>query len=179
MVEIEKINLTLFEDEFGNVIQEFEVIEYDKRADGEWTEENRHKSGRSYYNVDGQLYYRYSSGIIKLNMDFSSESCGRCFVIGESIISEKKITGNTELFAIKLNLLGTKFLKRQDYSDGSCFFTIQDNRGNWKIEHGSNSIKPIINQIEHEKKVHENSKGDHNEIVEEYKQLISFLKEIK
>jgi hypothetical protein len=43
METLKNATATKFEDEFGNIIQEFEVIEYDKRVNGEWIEEKRYK----------------------------------------------------------------------------------------------------------------------------------------
>ncbi|MEW5569639.1 hypothetical protein [Rossellomorea marisflavi] len=74
-------------------------------------------------------------------------------------------------------------LCKQNYSDGTSFYTLQDIRGNWKIEHASRTIDKLIKQIEHEISV-ENEFLDtpyisgNPEVLDVYQKSISRLKRI-
>jgi hypothetical protein len=67
----------------------------------------------------------------------------------------KTIVKDEVLFTHKVNLERCDDLNlcRQSYSDGTCFYTLQDSRGNWKIEYGSRDILELIEQLEHEIKI--------------------------
>ncbi|MNH75582.1 hypothetical protein D3C73_278260 [compost metagenome] len=182
MQTIEKIDFSKFQDDFGNVIQEFEVVEFDKRSNGEWVEEKRHGSGRQYYNVEGQLYLKYSGGCIKLNMDFDSETCGRCFKIGAIIENPRKIIGNDTLFNIRLSVMGTKKLVRQSYADGTSFYCLQDEKGNWKVEYGNKDLMQLIEQVKREIEVYsmttkETRSHIYDEIINNENELLNKLME--
>lgn len=147
------VNFNHFEDEFGNIKQEFEVIKYEKYANGEWVEVERRESGRTYYNVDGKLLNRIDNSSITLNTDFNSETCGACYVIGEEIKNKKKITGNHQLFTAyypsdKLSL------HKQTYSDGTCFYSLKDRKDRSKVNYGSRDLDDLITQLKHENKVY-------------------------
>ncbi|MFJ3388797.1 hypothetical protein [Lysinibacillus sp. NPDC086135] len=174
------INFNQFEDEFGNVIQEFEVIKYEKYADGEWVEVERRESGRTYFNVDGKLYYRTGNSSFPLNMDFNSSTCGACFVIGENIYGKKKITSNLELFTIKYPK-STLTLHKQTYSDNTCFYSLQEPNGSFKVNYGSRDINDLISQLQHENKVYSSNIQDCNEeiilnIVHANNEMINYMK---
>jgi len=67
-------------------------------------------------------------------------------------VMERQITNNEILFTCKLNLdrEETLLLHKQSYSDGTCFYTLQDSRENWKIDYGSRTIEGLIKQIKRE-----------------------------
>ena len=168
------INFNQFEDQFGNLKEEFEIISYAKLSNGEWTEDRRYKSSRSYYVIDGQIYYKSNKSFIKLNMDFNSETCGVCYQVGEKITNERKITGNDIL-----NFYKSKSLHRQSYSDGTCFYTLQDRYGNWKLNHGSKDLTDIIDQLEHEVNIYSNTGHCNNdEFINECNTIIEDMKSL-
>jgi hypothetical protein len=152
MNKLENVNFRKFEDEFDNLLHEFEVVKYEKMANDEWVEHSRFESGRSEYIVDGQLYFRLDNALISLNMDFNSPTCGACYQIGKTIENKRKIIGNEVL--LKNNLYS---LCRQNYLDGTCFYTLQDKNKNWNVEHGSDNITELIEQLEHEIKINSSS----------------------
>ncbi len=126
MKKLENINFSKFEDEFGNLKEEFDVIVYTKLSNGEWVEDKKTTSGRSYYIEDNRLYYRSGDTLLPLNMDFNSKTCGACYQIGDVIQDKRKITNNEILFETKLDtkikLLGRYSLlyaKRSKWNVGS------------------------------------------------------------
>lgn len=192
MKNLDQVNFKKFEDEFGNLKNEFEVIQYEKYSDGQWVEVKRFESGRGHYILDDQLYFRLDYTLIPLNMDFNSETCGACYKIGKTIENKKKITGNEILFICKFNFNNnnnTLSLHKQSYSNGTCFYTLQDNAGNWKVKYGNEEISELIKQIEYELKIniqHEKQFEDYPELVQEihkahkewYRDILYNLKQI-
>jgi aspartyl-tRNA synthetase len=67
----------------------------------------------------------------------------------------RTITNNEVLFTCKANVDGnvTLSLHKQSYSDGTCFYTLQDARGNWKVEYGSHDLNKLIKQLKREIKI--------------------------
>ncbi len=65
---------------------------------------------------------------------------------------EKTITNNEILFTCKLDLPGggSLSLHKQSYSDGTCFYTLQDRFGFYKIEYASRYISDLIKQVTRE-----------------------------
>jgi len=62
------------------------------------------------------------------------------------------ITGNDILFTCKPNL-GINMslsLHKQSYSDGTCFYTLQDRWGNWEVNRASRNILDLIKQVKRE-----------------------------
>jgi hypothetical protein len=155
MNDIKNVNFDKFEDEFGNLLNEFEVIKYEKYSNGEWKETERKPSGRNTYIVEGQLYFRLDNSLIALNMDFNSKTCGACYQIGKTIEDKKKISGNEILFTCKANTGNMLLLYKQSYSDGTCFYCLKDGKGNWKVAYGNNNINELVNQIKHEIEIEE------------------------
>ncbi|MBP1309162.1 hypothetical protein JOD82_002182 [Paenibacillus sp. 1182] len=140
-------------------------------------EEKRHRSGRQYYDVNGQLYLKLNNSGIKLNMNFNSETCGRCFKVGSLIENTRKIIGNSELFRIHSSILGTKKLMRQIYADGTTFYSLQDERGNWKVGYGNRNLIEVIGQIKREIETYSTSKeelrsGIYEKVIKEKKELL-------
>ncbi|MFB0831526.1 hypothetical protein ACEU2D_18225 [Brevibacillus laterosporus] len=159
------IDKTQFEDEFGNLKEEFEVIVYNKLANDEWVEDRRFTSGRSHFLIDGQLYYKVGSSLISLNMDFESETCGACYQVGGRIENKRKITGNKNLFTCNLSSGIAYSLHKQNYSDGTCFYTIKDEKGNSKVEYGNTDLQKLIKQLQYELKIEKESKIEYNPVV--------------
>jgi hypothetical protein len=69
----------------------------------------------------------------------------------------KTITNNEILFTCKpnLNRVSAKLLHKQSYSDGTCFYSLQDRMGNWKVDHGNRDLNELIKQMEHELRIHQ------------------------
>lgn len=174
------INFKQFEDKFGNLIQEFEVIKYEKYANDTWMEIERRESGLTYYNVDGKLYYRHNSNSsFELNMDFSSPNCEVCYVIGKPIEGKRKITGNYILGKFKA-VEKNYSLKKQTYSDNTSYYYISDSYGQTALVHGSRKIEELIVQLEHEVKtyydhIQEYNKESFMEVIEMNKVMIQLL----
>jgi hypothetical protein len=60
-------------------------------------------------------------------------------------------------------------LCKQSYSDGTCFYTLQDQNGNWKVEYGSRDLNELIEQINHELKVEEEYRP--HDMIKKYPQI--------
>ena len=173
------ININNFTDEFGNLLKEFEIIKYEKYADGKWYEIERFESGRTYFEIDGKLHRKLDNRSFTLNMDFNSENCGVCYKIGELITGKKKITGNYDLFTVSYPK-DTLTLKKQTYSNNTSFYYLADERGNFKVNYGSSDIKDLLEQLEHENKVYSQSFKAYNEqitkqVIETNNTLITFI----
>jgi hypothetical protein len=95
-------------------------------------------------------------------MNFDSKTCGSCYKIGNEITDRRLTTGNEVLFESKSQLGNMKVqsLHKQSYSDGTCFYTLQDKLGNWDVSHGSYDIKDLIKQIEYEVKKYSSYKDN-------------------
>lgn len=88
--------------------------------------------------------------------------------------NDKTITNNEILFTCKADIQNRErevslSLHKQSYSDGTCFYTLQDRRGNWKVEHGSKNLSELIKQMEHELRIEQEYKTSkdimNNEVV--------------
>lgn len=89
------------------------------------------------------------------------------------------ITNDEILFTceLKLDRISRLSLWKQSYSDGTCFYTLQDENKNWKVEYGSRDLKELIAQLEHELKVEEEYKS--HELMEKYPFMIHVYNEVK
>ncbi|MCC0764780.1 hypothetical protein IR151_17440 [Clostridioides sp. ES-S-0006-03] len=151
--KLRSVNFKQFEDNFGNLIQEYEIIKYHKNSNGEWIEDRRFNSSRNYYIVNNNLYHRINDSLFLCNMDFNSSTCGACYQIGKEIINNKKIIGNKILFTEVCKLDNQSLilsLHKQSYSDNTSFYSLRDRYNNFKLEYGSNNIEDLIIQIEKE-----------------------------
>jgi hypothetical protein len=69
----------------------------------------------------------------------------------KTIENKRKITGNEVLFICKVDLNNNKSslsLHKQSYSDGTCFYTLQNEKGNWDVRYGNGNIQELIKEIE-------------------------------
>lgn len=173
------INMSMFVDEFGNLLKEFEVIQYEKLSTGEWVESSRIASGRTYFEIEGKLYNKLGSSSFPLNMDFESKNCGACYAIGNEIVNDRKITGNYILG--EFNFFDGKLkVCKQTYSNNTAHYCIKDMHGNSKLQHSSKNPKNIINQLEHEintynKYAEEYNKEACSHVIEVNKKIIECL----
>ena len=173
-------------DELGNLKEEFEIIQYEKYADGKWHENRRFSSGRSYFVFDDKIYYRCDGSLIELNMDFDSETCGACYKVAGVIEGRKKITGNEVLFKESTNNGYSLSLHKQSYSDGTCFYSLKDKLGRWSVNHGSNNINDLLEQMKLEKSIaiETKNRNEHefshmqDEMIKFYDAVIANLKKI-
>lgn len=65
----------------------------------------------------------------------------------------KTITNNEVLFSCKSKFGDILTLHKQSYSDGTCFFTLEDRNGNWKLEYGNHKISALLKQVKREIKI--------------------------
>ncbi len=122
-------------DDLGNPRRCFEVHIYEKNALDEWhLVQSENTLGSGYEVVEGsdgvqRLYHRAGDTLIALNRDFEAPSAGRCYVIGDEIPVEHKITAQTLMERLKDDRGNTFELYRQDYSDRVPFFRISGPEG--------------------------------------------------
>lgn len=178
---LNNVDFSQFEDNFGNVIKQFKVIRYEKYSNGEWKEEKKIDSGRSYFIIDEQLYSRCDDSLLPMNMDFDSKTCGACYQIAEEIIDTRKITNNEILFTC--NGVSSLSLHKQSYSDNTCFYSLQDCQGHYKLAYGSRNINDLINRLDkeieaHKKSVKDSFINDCKELQETYRKTIEFKQDI-
>ena len=136
-----------FYDEFGNRTNNYIIEKYYKNGNNKWIlEETIKTNAGSYFVVDGQPYFECNGSLLPLNADFESESCGACYkVIGKDTTEYKRIIGNEYL--CENEHLGLR-LHRQDYSDGTCFYTLEDNRGQWRADYGNHDLSELVKVLE-------------------------------
>lgn len=136
-----------FYDEFGNRTNNYIVEKYYKNGNNDWIlEETIKTNAGSYFVVDGKPYFECNGSLIPLNADFESESCGACYkVIGKDITNYKRIIGNEYL--CKNEHLELR-LRRQDYSDGTCFYTLENNRGGFRVGYANSDLSELIRVLE-------------------------------
>ena len=145
MEKINNVNFKKFEDKYGNLLNEYEIIVYYKDSDGKWNEEKRFNSGRGWYVIEGILYYRMNKNLSSVNMDFDSKTCGACYKIGNKITNDYKIIGRDVLFTCKKENSSEKmYLEKELYSDGTCFYSLKDKANN---SNSSSDLNDIINSI--------------------------------
>ncbi|MCC0705151.1 hypothetical protein IC213_19010 [Clostridioides sp. ES-S-0049-02] len=169
--KLRSVNFKQFEDKFGNLIKEYEIIKYCKHSNGKWVEDMRFNSSRNYYIIDNNLYHRINDSLFLCNMDFNSCICGACYQIGKIIENNKKIIENKILFTevCKLdNQLLMLSLYKQSYSDNTSFYSLRDKYNNSKLEYGSNNIEDLITQIEKEILLKEQYIKEQNETLTEH-----------
>ncbi len=136
-----------FYDEFGNKTNNYIVEKYCKSCDNTWHLEETIKTHvGSYFVVNGKPYFECNGSLLSLNTNFESENCGACYrVVGEDTTEYVRIVGNEYL--CKNECLGLR-LHRQDYSDGTCFFTLLDHRGQFRVDYGNRDISELIKVLE-------------------------------
>lgn len=179
---INNVDFSKFNDSFGNLIKEFEVIIYNKYADGEWVEERRVKSSRNYYIVDGHLYNRYNNSLLPLNMDFDSSTCGACYQIGKEIINNRKITGNEILFTEKCIIDGKikgLSLHKQSYSNNTYFYSLKDeNNKTGRLEYNGHNIDELIEAIKLDMQLSEDWNNKYPDVSERRKIILNWQNNI-
>lgn len=137
-----------FYDEFGNRTNNYIIDKYYKNRNNEWFLGKIIKTfnAGSYFVVNDKPYFECNGSLFPLNTDFESENCGCCYMVVDKDTTEyKRIIGNEYLCGNKH--LGLR-LHRQDYSDGTCFYTLQDNSGQWRVDYGNHDLSKLIKVLE-------------------------------
>jgi hypothetical protein len=130
-------------DKFGNRVDKYVVEKYYKNGNNTWVlEETIKTEAGSYFVVDEKFYFGCNGFLIPLNMDFNSENCNACYKIaGKDVTDYKMIIGNECLCKNEYLELS---LHRQEYSDGTCFYTLVDNRGEFRVDYANSDLLEII-----------------------------------
>lgn len=137
-----------FYDEFGNRINNYIIEKYCKNGNNEWFLGEIIKTFNTgiYFVVNDKPYFECNGSLLPLNIDFESENYGCCYkVVDKDITEYKRIIGNEYLCENKY--LGLR-LHRQDYSDGTCFYTLQDDRSQWPVDYGNHDLSKLIKVLE-------------------------------
>lgn len=169
-----------FYDSFGNRINNYIVEKYYKSGERWNLEETLKTNAGSYFVVNDKFYFLGNNdSLIPLNMDFESKDCGACYkVVGEDTENYVKIIGNEYLCYNKyLNLK----LHKQNYSDGTCFYTLEDNHGDFSVDYGKSKLSELIKVLEGNIEVDKKYLGKCPHLNENIKQteiLISDIKQI-
>lgn len=134
-----------FYDEFGNRINNFIIEKYYKTNNGWFIESYCTTHHGSDYVVDGKLYFESNGSLIPLNMDFDSLDCGACYkIVGEDKTQYRKIVANEYLCENKY--LDFR-LHKQSYSDGTCYYSLKNSRGQSAAGYGSRNLTDVISQL--------------------------------
>lgn len=170
-----------FYDEFGNRTNNYIVEKYCKSGDTWNLEETIKTNAGSYFVVNDKFYFLggNNDSLIPLNMDFNSKDCHACYkVVGSDTEDYTRVIGNEYLCYNKhLNLK----LHKQNYSDGTCFYTLEDNRGEFRVNYGNHDLKELVGVLERTIEIDKEylSKCPHlQENIEQTKKLISDIKQL-
>ena len=137
-------------DKFGNRYNKVIVEEYQRNCAREWVKETALSSSENYYLLDGVLYWRAGDGLMPCETDFNNEQLNVCWRVVEIITDFKRITGNTILFENKY-----RRLHRQDYSDGTCFYTLHQwlerphphYERDFRVDEGADNLQELIDYM--------------------------------
>lgn len=137
-------------DKFGNRYNKVIVEEYQRNSAREWVKITACNSSESYYLLDGELYWLSGDGLMPCETDFNNEQLNVCWKVIEIVTDFKRITGNAVLFENKY-----RQLKRQDYSDGTCFYTFHQwverpyphYERDFKVEEGADNLQELIDYM--------------------------------
>ncbi len=137
-------------DKFGNRYNKVIVEEYQRNSVREWVKVTHYNSSESYCLLDGKLYWRSGDGLMPCETDFDNEQINVCWKIVEIVTDFKRITGNTILFENKY-----RRLHKQDYSDGTCFYTLHQwverpfphYEKDFKVEEGADNLQELIDYM--------------------------------
>ena len=167
-----------FYDEFGNRTNNYVVEKYYKNGNNDWVlEETIKTNAGSYFVVDRKFYFECNDSLIPLNMDFESESCHACYkIVGEDTTEYVRIIGNEYL--CKNEHLGLR-LHRQDYSDGTCFYSLQDNRGQFRVNYGNYDLSELVKVLERKIEIDKKYVGTLPHIEEGIEQTTKLIEDIK
>lgn len=142
----------LFYDEFGNRINNYIIERFEKNSANKWVKVKEFSThcgntfvvnGKIYWASTGQGRNRTYETLIAVNMDPKSLTCGAYERIkGPDLTEYVKISGNEILFTTSIPSFYK--LHRQDYSDGTYFYSLQDSSGDFRVEDGSHDLQKII-----------------------------------
>lgn len=166
-----------FYDEFGNRTNNYIVEKYYKSGDNWKLEETIKTNEGSYFVVEGKFYFECNGSLIPLNMNFESENCGACYkIVGKDATEYRRIIGNRYL--CKNEYLGLR-LHRQDYSDGTCFYSLHDKSGQFCVNYGNCDLSELIKVLEEEieaDKLYIDTLPSIKETIEQTRKLIDDMK---
>ena len=180
-------------DKFGNRYNKVIVEEYQRNSASEWVKVTAYNSSENYYLLDGKLYWRAGDGLMPCEADFDNEQLNVCWKVVDIITDFMRITGNTILFENKY-----RRLKRQDYSDGTCFYTLHQwvehpyphYEKDFRVDEGADNLQKLIDYMSGQLSCsyeHLNQKWVQNspimkerteEIIAKETELINFMKQL-
>lgn len=137
-------------DKFGNRYNKVIVEEYQRNSAREWVKVTHYNSSESYCLLDGKLYWRSGDGLMPCETDFNNESLNVYWKVVEIVTDFKRITGNTILFENKY-----RRLHRQDYSDGTCFYSLYEwlehpyphHARDFRVDEGADNLQELIDYM--------------------------------
>lgn len=169
-----------FYDNFGNRINNYVVGKYCKSGNNNWILEEIIKTKESgYFVIDGKLFFKCNDTLMPLNMDFESKKCGICYkVVGKDTTEYRRVIGNEYLCSNKY--LGLR-LHKQNYSDCSCFYTLEDNRGKCRAgrDYRNSDLSELIKVLERRIAVEEEYVGTLPILKESIKETRKFVADIQ
>ena len=151
-----RIHRQLF-DKFGNRFNQLVVEEYHRNCNREWVKQTCINGSANYYLVDGKLYWRAGDRLMPCETDFDNEQLNVCWKVVDIITDFTRITGNTILFENKC-----RQLKRQDYSDGTCFYTLHEwverpyphYERDFRVDEGADNLQELISEMKRQNALH-------------------------
>lgn len=167
-----------FYDKFGNCINNYWIEKYYKNSNNEWILEETYTTNvGAYYVVNDKIYLECNNSLIPLNMDFNSKDCYACYKIkGEDTTEYINIISNEYL--CKNEYLNLR-LHKQNYSDGTSFYSLEDNRGEFRVNYGDKDLKQLILVLQSKIKINKEYIEILPTVKEEIKQTEKLIKDIK
>jgi len=129
-------------DQLGNRINNYIVEKYFRNGD-QWDLADTIKTHSGWcYVIDDRCYFECNGSLVPLNMDFESKTCGIAYKIKAKDQTEYvTITGNEYLCESEYLRLR---LRKQTYSNGTCFYSLLDHHGDFRIDHGCDNLSELI-----------------------------------
>lgn len=144
-----EIHRKLF-DRFGNRYNIPIVEEYQRNSTREWVLQKSNSYSENYYLLYDKLYLRFGCGLMPLATDSNNPELNVHWKLVGIRTDFKRITGNSILFENEY-----RQLKRQDYSDGTCFYTLHQwverpyphYERDFKVEEGADNLGELIDYM--------------------------------
>ena len=144
-----EIHKKLF-DRFGNRFNIPIVEEYQRNSNREWVLQKSNSYSTNYYLLDDKLYLCFGDSLMPLETDCNNPELNVYWKLVGIKTDFMRITGNAVLFENEY-----RRLHRQDYSDGTYFYTLHQwverpfphYEKDFKVEEGADNLQELIDYM--------------------------------
>lgn len=140
-------------DAFGNRRRVHMIARYERDSSGAWRETERFTTdaGDTFVITDkvsgSIIYFRCGDSLIPANMDFNSPTCHACEQIVGEVHILHAISNNEYIYTT--DTPGDLFpcLHKQSYTDGTAFYCLLTNNGDFFPRHGNRDPHALAEQL--------------------------------